>query len=132
MGVYNIDDVSPATSAYVDFVISDNVTWEDALQFGTPGDTSWSFTDQNFRLDIKGNKEQTVPLLSITSNVGQSVVDDPVQRILHTFVPEANLNAALVPGHYIYDLVMLDGSVPPVRVQLCHGKFNFGIGITGG
>lgn len=132
MGVYDVDNVSPATSAYVDFVISDNVTWTDALQFGTPGDTSWSFTGQNFRLDIKGNKDQTIPLLSITSSVGQIVVDDPVQRVLHFLVPEAALNAGLVPGHYVYDLIMFDNSVPPIRIQLCQGKFHFGVGVTGG
>jgi hypothetical protein len=121
----------PQTSAYVDIATSTNVTWEDAFQFGTPGDTSWSFNGQNFRLDIKGNKIQTSPLLSISSGAGQIVVDDPVQRVLHTLVPETVIGI-LVPGEYEYDLIMFDNLSPPTRIALMHGKFRLQEGITGG
>ena len=52
------------TKAKVNLVIDNNMTWIDAFQFGTVGDTTWSFTGQNFRLDIKGNRDQTAALLS--------------------------------------------------------------------
>lgn len=120
------------TSAFIDIVTQTNVTWEDAFQFGVSGDTSWSFNGQAFRLDIKGNKTQTAPLLSISSNAGQIIIDDPVNRILHMNVPEALFAPALIPGEYVYDLIMYDGSTPPIRVALMHGKFTVREGVTGG
>jgi hypothetical protein len=132
MPPYYIDYTTPATSAFVDIVTSTNVTWLDAFQFGTPGDTSWSFSGQNFRLDIKGNKDQTVPLLSLTSGAGQIVVSDNVNRILHMNVPESTIVAVLVPGRYLYDLIMFDAAVPANRVALMHGQFRLSEGITGG
>jgi hypothetical protein len=124
---------SAVTAARVDIVTPDNTTWTDAFQFGIQGDTSWSFTNQNFRLDIKGNKfTQPTYLLSLTSAAGQLIVQDPVQRILQMDVPEATLTGALVPGDYEYDLIMFDGSVPPIRIALMYGKFKLVHGVTGG
>ena len=121
------------TAARIDIVTPDNCTWTDAFQFGIQGDTSWSFTNQNFRLDIKGNKfTQPTALLSLTSGAGQIVVLDAVQRILQMNVPEATLTGALVPGDYDYDLIMFDGSAPPVRLALMYGKFKLTHGVTGG
>jgi hypothetical protein len=121
------------TMARIDIVTPDNATWTDAFQFGIVGDTSWSFTSQNFRLDIKGNKfTQTAALLSLTSGAGQILVQDAVQRILQMNVPEATLTGALVPGEYQYDLIMFDGSVPPVRIPLMYGQFKLVHGVTGG
>ena len=121
------------TAARVDIVTPDNTTWTDAFQFGIQGDTSWSFTSQNFRLDIKGNKyTQAVALLSLTSGAGQLVVQDPVQRILQMNVPELTLTTALVPGEYQYDLIMYDGSAPPVRIALMYGEFKLVHGVSGG
>jgi hypothetical protein len=121
------------TAARVDIVTPDNATWQDAFQYGIQGDTSWSFTNQNFRLDIKGNKfTQPTYLLSLTSAAGQLIVQDPVQRILQMNVPEATLTGSLVPGEYEYDLIMFDGSVPPIRIALMYGKFNLKHGVTGG
>lgn len=121
------------TAARIDIVTPDNTTWTDAFQFGIQGDTSWSFTAQNFRLDIKGNKyTQSVALLSLTSGAGQIVVQDAVQRILQMNVPEATLTGALVPGEYQYDLIMYDGSVPPVRIALMYGEFKLVHGVSGG
>lgn len=120
------------TCARVDLLIFDNVTFEDAFQFGTTGDTSWSFTGQNFRMDIKGSPDDAAALLSITSGAGEIVVDDAVQRILHFNVPEATLTAALTPGDYVYDLIMYDNSTPAVRVGLMRGCLTVCHGISGG
>lgn len=120
------------TRATVNLVIENNATWLDAFQFGTVGDTTWSFVGQNFRLDVKGNKDQTAALLSLTSAAGTIVVDDVVQRVLHLNVPETSITAALHPGEYIYELVMFDNSVPAVRVPLMGGKLIVEQGIAGG
>ena len=121
------------TAARIDIVTPDNTTWTDAFQFGIQGDTSWSFTAQNFRLDIKGNKyTQSVALLSLTSGAGQIVVQDAVQRILQMNVPEATLTGSLVPGEYQYDLIMYDGSLPAVRIALMYGEFKLVHGVSGG
>lgn len=144
----------PPTSAHVDIATANNETWVDAFQFdppcgpygyfnagggycyatGTSGNTFpfWNFSGQNFRLDIKGNRGQTGPLLSVTSAAGEIIVDDYGNRILHFNVPETVLQAALVPGDYIYDFIMFDGSTPPIRIALMHGKFVLADGITGG
>ena len=120
------------TRARVDIAIENNATWMDAFQFGTIGDTSWNFSGQNFRLDVKGNVDQPSALLSLTSGDGTIVVDDVVQRILHLNVPEASITAVLQPGEYIYELVMYDNSVPAVRVPLMGGEVKVFQGIAGG
>ena len=122
----------PITKARVDIAIDNNSTWEDAFLFGTVGDLSWNFNGQSFRADIKGNKDQTSVLLTVSSVAGTIVVDDPIQRILHFWVPEAAISAALQPGEYIYELMMFDGSVPSVRVPLMGGKLIVLQGVTGG
>jgi hypothetical protein len=121
------------TTALVDIEILNNGTWIDAFQFGTVGDTSWSFTGQNFRLDIKGNRDQAVPLLSLLSTGGtpQIIVDDAVQRILHVNVTDTVITTNLPPGEYVYDFVMFDGQTPPVRVPLMAGRIRVDQGITG-
>lgn len=125
---------TPASSARVDLVAANNATFLDALQFDppVPGVTgpAWSFSNQNFRLDVKPNHEQAT-LLTLTSP-GQIVVDDVVNRILHFNVPETVISAALIPGDYIYDLIMFDNSVPAVRVPIAHGCFTVTDGVTGG
>jgi hypothetical protein len=92
---------------------------------------AWSLSGQNFRMDVKPNYE-TSSLVSFTSALGQIIVDDVTQRIIHFNVPESVIAGALIPGCYIYDLIMFDGSVPPKRVQLAHGHFTVTDGITGG
>jgi hypothetical protein len=128
-------DVAPS-SAYVDIVTQNNCSFVDAFQFDPPvngiTDSTWNLTGQNFRLDVKANKLQTAPLLSLTSAAGQIIVDDAVNRILHFNVPESVISAALIPGRYVYDFIMFDGSTPPVRVPLMHGEFVVREGITGG
>lgn len=118
------------TSATVDISASNNVSLRDAFQFGTIGDTSWNLTGQSFKLEIKASSDDTAPLLTLTSAGGQIVVDDVVQRILHLNVSEAALQAAVPVGTYVYDLVMFDASVPPIRVLLMQGAFYLSQGVT--
>jgi hypothetical protein len=131
MSVVNVN--APGTAARVDMCIQDNQTWQDAFQIGVPGDTTWSFTGQNFRLDLKGDPLSPNPLGSLTSAGGFIVVDDPVNRVLNFNVSEAQLFLwGLVPGEYRYDLIMFDNSSPPIRVPLMRGKLKVIHGITGG
>jgi hypothetical protein len=123
--------MSSLTSSRVDIVIPNNATWEDAFQFGDTTDTTWDLAGQKFRLDIKGAKTDVTPLISLTSDAGQIVVDDVTQRIIHMNVPDASIEAFLPPGEYYYDLIMYDTAVPPIRVQLMHGEICVQIGITG-
>lgn len=120
------------TSACVDIAIQDNATWEDAFQFGTVGDTTWSFTGQTFRLDIKASRDDASPLLSLTSGSGAIVVDDVVQRVLHMNVPEATITPTLPVATYQYELMMIDGSTPAIRVPLMHGELTVTHGVAGG
>ena len=135
-----------ATAAIVDVVTSTNTTWEDAFQFDPPavpgqplppyypaGGTgpTWGFTGQNFRMDIKTNINASGPSLTLTSAAGQIIVDDYTNRILHMNVPET-IFSGLIPGTFLYDFIMFDGSVPPIRVMLMQGKFHLAPGITGG
>ena len=134
------------TAAIVNITTADNVTFEDAYQFDPPavpgqplppyypaGGTgpTWGFTGQNFRMDIKTNLNASGPSLTLTSAAGQIVVDDFTNRILHFNVPET-IFSGLIPGTFLYDFIMFDGSVPPIRVMLMQGKFYLQHGITGG
>lgn len=121
--------IHPPTSAEVDISVSNNESFNEAFQFDDETVTYWDFNDKTFRMDIKGNFEQLTPLLSITSPT-QITVDDATLRIIHFNVPDTDLLAALVPGSYVYDLIMTDAG--DVKTQLMHGVFNFAIGVTGG
>ena len=126
----------PASSAHVDLVAAKNASFRDAIQFDPPvaGVTgpAWSLSGQKFRMDIAPNHE-TAALLSITSDAGQIVIDDVTQRIIHFNVDELTMSdAGLIPGEYIYDLIMYDTSSPAIRVPLMHGKFVMTDGVTGG
>lgn len=118
------------TSARVDMEIANNATWEDAFQFGTPGDTTWSFTGMSFHMDVKANRNDTAALFTLTSAGGKIVVDDVVNRILHLNVDFVTLKAALPVGEYVYDLVMLDAGSPAVRVPLMNGEVKVLQGVT--
>lgn len=118
------------TSARVDMVVANNGTWEDAFQFGTLGDTTWSFVGMAFHMDIKASRPDVTALFSLTSAGGTIVVDDAVARILHFNVDFVTLKAALPVGEYVYDLVMLDGGSPAVRVPLMGGEVEITQGVT--
>ncbi len=118
------------TAACVDIVAANTVTLQDAFQFGTLGDISWSFTGQNFHVEVKASRDDAAALASWTSGAGTIVVDDVVQRVLHFNVPESAIQAALPCGEYVYDLVMYDGSAPPIRVLLMQGNLFVKQGVT--
>jgi hypothetical protein len=118
------------TAAVVDIFQSDNATLQDAFQFGTPGDTSWSFTGMSFKMEVKASRDDTTPLVTWTSGGGQIVVDDAVNRVLHLNVPDTALQASLPPAVYVFDLIMLDGSTPPIRTQLMQGRIYIRHGVT--
>lgn len=127
--------IQAVTQARVDIEMQSNASFQQGFQFGNVGDTSWSFSGQSFRMDIKANKwiAGSAALVSLTSGAGQIVVDDPVNRILHFNVPESIFSAGgVIPGEYDYDFIMIDGSNPPVRVPLMGGRFKMGQGVTGG
>lgn len=120
----------PATVATVNMTVLNVGTWRDAFQFGTAGDTTWSFTSQTIHMDVKASSDDTLALLSLTTANGRIIVDDATQRILHFNVDETTLQAALHPGDYVYDLVMLDGSSPAIRVPLMQGTVTIQQGVT--
>lgn len=119
------------TAARVDITLPNNATWEDAFKFGTDGDTTWDFVGQSFRLDVKGNRNDTIALMTLSTAAGSIVVDDVVQRVLHFNVPDTDIVAALHVGDYVYDLIMFDASFPSIRVRLMRGDICVTQGITG-
>lgn len=122
--------VQPITSSIVNIATGDNVTLQDAFRFGVLGDTTWSFTGQSFRMEVKASRDDAVALAAWTSGAGQIVVDDAVQRVLHLNVSEAAIQAALPVADYVYDLVMISSDPTPVRVQLMQGTLSIGKGVT--
>ena len=120
------------TPAVVNMTVWNNATWQDAFRFGTEGDTTWSFTGQNFILEVKGNSADTAALLTLTSADGEIVVDDAVERVLHLNVDDEAIRAALHVGEYVYDLIMFDTTVPEaIRVPLMRGRVFVKQGISG-
>lgn len=117
------------TASRVDLTFLDSGDFEDAFQFGTEGDTSWSFTNKTFHMDIKGSTDDTTPLLSLTSGNSRIAVVDAATRVLHFHVSQADWEAALVPGCYVYDLVMIDGDTS-VRTPLMYGAIEGRRGAT--
>jgi hypothetical protein len=122
-------DIYSSTTAPTDIKIRNNATWMDAFQIGKPGDMTWSFDGQEFELDVQSNPYDTVPLLSLTTANGRIVVDDPVQRVLHFNVDAADIQDALHPGAYTYDLIMVDGATT-ARVSLMAGVLIVEQGVT--
>ena len=118
------------TCAIVNIYIQDNGTFQDALQFGTPGDTSWSLTGMSFEMAVKASRDDTTALTTFTSGSGQIVTDDPINRIINFNVPDSVIQASLPPAEYVYDLIMIDTSVPPVRTPLMQGRFFVKRGVT--
>ena len=118
------------TCAIVDLTNQDNQTIQDALMFGTLGDTTWSFTGMSFKMEVKASRDDTAPLVTWTSGGGQIIVDDPIARLLHLNVPDTVVQASLPPAEYVYDLIMLDSSNPPIRTPLAQGKFIITRGVT--
>lgn len=117
------------TAAIVDIVAANTVTLQEAFQFGLTTDI-WTFTGQSFKMEVKASRDDAVGLVAWTSLGGTIVVDDAVNRVLHLNVSEAAIQAALPVGEYVYDLVMFDGSAPPIRSLLMQGKLFVTQGVT--
>lgn len=118
------------TASWVDIFAGDNATLQDAFRFGVLGDTSWSFTGQSFKMEIKASRDDVAPLLTLTSAGGSIIVDDAVQRVLHLNKDMTTLQAAVPVGEYVYDFIMFDASVPPIRTVLMQGRFVLKHGVT--
>lgn len=117
------------TSARVLLAIGNNGTWSDAFQFGEEGDTTWTLDNQGFEVDVQRNPFDLVPLLSMSTANGRIIIDDVVQRVIHFNVAPQDIQAALQPGTYVYDLVMIDQNTN-VRVPLMHGTLTVSQGVT--
>lgn len=139
MSVYKYNPNAIQTAAEVDLVTSNNVTWNDSFQFDPPGMTgfppppywpagasgpTWTFQNQNFVMNVKTNINASGPIASWTSSNNQIVVDDVANRVLHMNIDDSQFSAlGMVPGTFIYEFIMFDGSIPPIRVMLMKGKF---------
>ena len=117
------------TSARWDMQLDNNGTWMDAFQFGEPDDTTWTLAGQSFELDVQLNPYDLVPLLHLDTTSGRIVVADVVQRVIHFNVDPDDIQAALRPGAYVYDLVMVETGTG-VRVPLMHGTLTVAQGVT--
>ena len=119
------------TAACVDILASNNVTLQDAFQFGTDGDTTWNFVGMTFEMEVKASRDDAVPLLTLTSGAAEIVVDDTITRVLHLNVDPAALQLALPVGEYVYDLVMIDPApTPDVLTLLMYGRLCLKQGVT--
>jgi hypothetical protein len=117
------------TSARVDLAIDNNGTWMDAFQFGTPDDFTWTLDNQDFECDVQLTAFDAVPLLRTSTMNGDIIIDDVIQRVIHFNVNPDVLQAALSPGCYVYDLVMVD-KTSMARVPLMHGTLEVSQGVT--
>lgn len=118
------------TCAIVNFFVQDNATFQDPIQFGDPGDMSWSLTGMTFKMEIKASRDDASPLVTFTTGSGQIITDDVVQRVIHFNVPDTVIQTSLPPAEYVYDFLMLDGSSPAIRTPLMQGKFVVSRGVT--
>ncbi len=120
-----------STCAVVNINIQNNGTWADAFQFGDADDTTWSFTGQNFIMEVKASRDDTTALLTMSSTDSTIIVDDVTKRVLHFNVPDTVIKEDLPVACYVYDLVMYDASTPPIRVPLMTGTVRVTQGVTG-
>jgi hypothetical protein len=124
-------EMGSITRATVNLEIQQNATMQDAFQFGTPGDTSWSFTGMSFIMEVKASRDEVGPvLLTLSTGLGSIVVDDVVQRVLHFNVPDTAIQSALPIATYVYDLIQFDTSTPPIRTPLMGGHLKVTQGVT--
>jgi hypothetical protein len=117
------------TSAHTDIAIDNNGTWQDAFQFVPPDGVSWILSN-NFEMDVQANRYDVTPLISLSTVNGRIIVDDVNQRVIHLNVTASDIQANLRPGEYVYDLVMMDNSLPPIRTVLMHGRIVVGQGVS--
>jgi hypothetical protein len=122
--------MASATCAIVNFVVQDNATFQDPIQFGDPTDTSWSLTGMSFKMEVKASRDDGTPLVTWATGTGEIITDDVVQRVIHFNVTDTAIQASLPPAEYVYDFLMLDGSTPAIRTPLMRGKFVVSRGVT--
>lgn len=114
----------------VEIEIQTNVYWDDAFQFGMPDDQTWNFNGMSFLLDLKLHRTDGTAALSLSSAAGSIVVDDPIARILHVYVTDHALRAALQPNTcYVFDLIMVN-SATGQRDALMYGDVKVDYGVT--
>ncbi len=126
-------ECSNATSAEVNFKISNDATWNDAIQFGVLADgTVWSFpVGATFLMDVKRNRFDANPLLQLTTGNGRIMTVDATNRIIQFNVSIVDLQAALPPGEYVYSFILDDPiTTPHQRTQLMHGEVCVGQGLS--
>jgi hypothetical protein len=115
------------TSFRQDMVISLNVTWQDSFQIGDPADQSWNLIAASLQMALKADPNSlTSPLLMSTDN-GRILIDDAVARIFTFNVSPNDLQAALVPDEYSYDLLIVTATN---TIPVMHGKVCVELGIT--
>lgn len=117
------------TSPRVEFGIALNVTWQDGFKFGDATDTSWNLTGRSFQMAVKGDVNDTVPLLLMTTANGRIVITDSPGRVIYFNVPPTDLQTMLVPGNYVCDLIMSYGS-PAVLTPMFSGTICAENGVT--
>jgi|ERR1700735_5133881 len=108
------------SASQVDIITANTITFSDAIQFGLSTDT-WTLAGMTFEFTIKASRSDAANLAQWTSGAGQIIITDPINRIITFNVPESVIAAALQVGKYVYDLVMFDGSSPPIRTMLMQG-----------
>lgn len=118
------------TSAHVNLELSNNGTWQDAFRFGQPGDYTWTLAGQSFTMEVKRNRYDATPLLTMTTANGKIIVDDIYQRVIHFNVDPIEIQDSLNPGTYVYDLVMLSDF--GIYTPLMHGDAKVCQGVTTG
>ena len=122
-----------ATSAFVQFKISNDATWNDAVQFGPLADgTEWSFpAGATFLMDVKRNRYDASPLLQLSTANGRIVNLSNTLRLVQFNVAIADILSSLPPGDYVYSFIMDDPvTIPSQRTQLMHGDVCVGQGPT--
>lgn len=121
-------DAHSATSAHYNMTVDNNGTWQDAFQFDDEDDLTWSLVGAQFSLDVQVNYFDAAPKLSLTSQDNEIVIADPIKRVIYLNVAPSEVQAALPPGTYVYDLVMTDQM--GMRTPLMHGYVTVAQGVT--
>lgn len=117
------------TAADVDIFISDNATFQDAFQFVPPVGGTLSLTGMTFEMSVKASNDDVTPLVTFTSPTQITVVD-VVACTIHMNVADTVIQTSLPAAEYTYDLIMYDGSIPPIRTQMMYGNLFVSHGVT--
>lgn len=118
------------TASIVNMKISDNATWADSLQFGAPWDTTWSFTGMSLKCEVKASRDDTSALLTAQTSDNSILILDAATRLMQFNVPDTEIQSDLPVADYVYDLIMEDTSMPPIRTLLCQGTLKVRKGVT--